>query len=405
MKKVLALLLVILLCFSIFSCKKDETDTPDDQKDTSVTEKGTIDDENEDEYTPSKDDDNSMFVYPEDPGQYVVDYIYKMATLKWTPKQTFQLYGKYQAWSYNLTYERAQTYYGPPFLVDSRGSMQEFVGSLEDGVYVGGTTATDCIGDACYDAVFVSLIQVCPSISFKSTEDMLPKNNTGLIALGDWNENITKHDTPQILYASSSQTMAKSYALLKPGDVVLKHVVVQDAGHARIVSEAPTIVYTETNNIDISKSYIKTIEQTNLWDDTTDIKTTWWVNRTYTFGDLINNNFVPLRPIDYVEKPKDAYVASEGLITADEIFEAKKLKGTVFSNHYITELEISITNESGAEIYNQKVYPNAKKVYLEDIKYAPKLYKFNNGTYNFKIKASLAFGTKTLADYSFDIKY
>lgn len=404
MKRLLIVFLCLILCLFAVSCAEKENPNNDD-KTNNKTDSTTDVRPGEDGYVPNEDEDNSMFVYPENPGQYVVDYMREMATLEWTPKTTFQLYGKYQAWKYNLTYEVGQKYYGLPFLVDSRGSMQEFVGHLEDGVYVGGTSAHDCIGGACYDAVYVSLIQACPSIKFKSTEDMLPKNNTGLVAIGDWDINLSKRDTPEIIQGTQTDVMGKAYAELEPGDVLLKHVVVQDAGHARIVSEKPHIVYTSFNTIDISRSYVTAIEQTNLWDETASVNTTWWIDRKYTFMDLMNTYFVPLRPIDYVEKPDAPYMTTEDLIKADEIAEAKKLKGSIISNHYITEVEVSITNSNGVEIYNTSVYPDAKKVLLEEIKYSPKLYKYENGTYNFTLKASLPSGTKTLAEYSFEINY
>lgn len=406
MKRFLFVILTLILILSFASaCQSTPSENNNDEPTTQPIVGETSDEEQKDEYVPDKDDDNSMFVYPNDPAKYVVDYMTKMSQIEWTPDETFHLHGTYQAWKYNLVYEKGKTYYGLPFLVGSRGTMQQFKGSLdENGVYIGGTTDSTCIGDACYDAVYVSLIQVCPSITFKSTEDMLPGNNTGLKAVGEWNPAFSKHDTPTIIQKHSTQEMAKSYAQLKPGDVVLKHVVVQDAGHARIVVSEPHIEYTPLNTIDIEKSYITTVEQTNLWDDTTSVNTTWWVNRKYAFGDLISTNFVPLRPVDYDKTPKAAYIATENLISADKIADAKRLNGKIFSNHYMTELEISITNSNGIEIYNNTSYPNSKTVHLDDIRFNPQLYKYDAGEYTFTINASLATGTKTVAELTFTIE-
>lgn len=400
MKKLLSIILILIFIFSFTACQSAPSDVDTDETSAQTAETDTV----EDEYVPDKDDDNSMFVYPKDPAKYVVDYMTEISQLEWTPSETFHLHGTYQAWKYNLVYEKGKTYYGLPFLVGSRGTMQQFRGSLdENGVYIGGTSNSNCIGDACYDAVFVSLIQVCPSISFESTEDMLPGNKTGLQAVGEWNTAFSKHDTPTIIQQHSTQEMAKAYAQLKPGDVVLKHVVVQDAGHARIVVSEPHIEYTPLNTIDIEKSYITTVEQTNLWDETALVNTTWWVNRQYKFGDLISTNFVPLRPVDYEKTPKAAYISTDGLTEADEIASAKRLEGKVFSNHYIIELEISITNSNGVEIYNNTIYPNTKTVYLDEIRFNPQLYKYDEGEYKFTINASLATGTKTVADMTFMI--
>ncbi len=392
MKRFLLFLLIVAFCFSAISCNQPT------QNDLTTNNQ---DNENVEESGPLAGDDNSMFKYPEDPRKFVVKYITDMAETPWTPETTFQMYGKYQAWSYNLTYEAGQKYYGLPFLTNSRGTLEQFLNSVENGVYKGGTTSADCIGNACYDAVYVTLIQVCPSITFKSTEDMLPGNNTGLLAVGNWDSSVSSHDTPTIIKANNRQTMAEGYALLKPGDVVLKHVVAQDAGHTRIVSGGPVVYRNDNGTIDTAKSYILTVEQTNQWDKKTTRKTSWWVDHQYTFDELYNTNFVPLTPKDYTADLKAPYINAENLLSPEETGDARKLAGTLTSNHYITEIEIEITSENGAKLFSSKYFPRAKKVFLQDLKYNPKFYNAMPGTYHFTMKASLSSGTKTVADYDF----
>ncbi|MBE6671072.1 MAG: hypothetical protein E7593_02605, partial [Ruminococcaceae bacterium] len=200
MKKLLLIIFSVLICIALASCGAG-SDNPQNE----LTE--TKDNDN----SPTKDEVISTLTDTDEKREYVVNYIRDMANIEWTPEKTFILYGKYQAWSYNLTYEKGKTYYGLPFLVDSRGTKQEFLNSVVDGVYVGPTSGSNCIGDACYDAVYVTLIQVCPSITFKSTEDMLPKNETGLKAVGEWNWEASKHDTPTIINKNSLEVMAKAY--------------------------------------------------------------------------------------------------------------------------------------------------------------------------------------------------
>ncbi len=339
--------------------------------------------------------------YPKNPKKYVVKYIRDMAMTSWTPKETFQMYGKYQAWSYNLTYEKGVKYYGPPFLTDSRGTMQNFKYNIEDGVYVGGTSGSSCIGSACYDAVYVSLIQVCPSISFKSTEDMLPGNETGLLPVGDWDTTISKHDTKKIINEYTITEMSQFYAQLEPGDIVLKHLVSQDAGHTRIVSGGPVVYYNSDGTINLKNSYITTIEQTNAWDKQVTHNTTWYVDHSYTFENLYLNYFVPLTPEDYTKDVSRAAITSTDIITTDEIANAKKLKGELKSNHYMTQIKVLITSDDDKVIYEKSIFPNTKYYNLYDFSYRPELYNYKSGTYNFKIEASLSFGTKTIADYDF----
>ena len=400
MKRLLIFTLFLLMLILMTSCSRLSV-SPDINVDDTTTLQ--TEEQKEPEEKPLENDDNSMFIYPENKRELVVKYIRDLATVKWAPKKTFHLFGKYEAWNYSLTYKIGKTYYGLPFLVGSRGTKEQFENSIENGFYIGGTTNSDCIGNACYDAVYVSLIQVCPSITFKSTEDMLPSNNTGLAAVGDWDYSASAHDTPRIIKRNSIQTMAKAYAQLEIGDVVLKHVVAQDAGHARIVSLPPVVTYKDDGSIDLNKSFITTIEQTNAWDDQVTINTTWWVDHKYSFAELYKTNFVPLTPIDYNISSKP-YINALEIVTDDEFSLSGKLSGTLSSNHYIIQIIAKITDKDGNELYSEKYYPTVKKVFLEDLDFSPNLSDFNEGEYNLTIDASLALGTKTVADINFSIK-
>ncbi len=396
MKKRICLFLVLTLILSLFAC----SGSSNDNKGNLTESNNGNSTEGEVETTPNPNDDNSMFIKQENKREVVLEYIRDMATIKWTPNETFSLYGKYQAWSYNLTYQKGNVYFGPPFLVDSRCTSEEFENSLKDGVYMGSTSNSDCIGSACYDAVFVALIQACPSITFKSTADMLPKNNTGLVAVGDWDWSASKQDTPTLKQNNTLDTMSKAYALLKPGDVVLKHIVKQDAGHARIVNGGPVLYYLPNGKIDPDKSYITTIEQTNSWDKEVSHKTHWWVDRVYTFRTLYDTYFVPLTPSDYTnEDAPDAYMTVSNLTTQENIGNARKLEGDITSNHYITEVAIELYNQDGKLIYTESTFPKAKKYDLSKFKHSLKLREYMSGSYTLKLKGSLPTGTKELASY------
>ena len=100
MKRILAFILLLTLCLSLIACNGN-SDNNNDNADKDGTSQ-SID-------GPAANDDNTMLQYPEKPQKYVVNYIRDMAMTGWTPEKTFQLYGKYQAWSYNLTYEEGKS--------------------------------------------------------------------------------------------------------------------------------------------------------------------------------------------------------------------------------------------------------------------------------------------------------
>lgn len=416
MKKFLALLFCIVFCLAVCACATTESDKKPDAEQTTESNKPietnspesdetAIDTTGKGEETdPPVVDDNSMFVYPTDLRASVVDYIRTMATTKWTPKETFTLSGKYQSWSYKLTYQKGVTYLGPPFLMNSRGTQIAFNDNLRNGVYIGGTTNADCIGSACYDAVYLALSSISPSISFKSTEDMLPKNNTGLLPVGDWNWEASKFDTPTIMRANSQDVMANAFAKLQPGDVVMRHIVAQDAGHARIVSEKPVINYYPNGKINPNTSYITTIEQTNIWYGVSYKHTTWWENEKYTFSTLYNQSYVPLTLKEYTETPEPAYIKGEDITPASKIKTVTELDGKLTSNHLIQKVVISIKDENGNVVHSVSAYPTSKEVWLSDIDFDFDMKILAKGNYTFNIDASLHIGTKNMASYSFTVE-
>ena len=288
--------------------------------------------------------------------------------------------------------------------MNSRGTQLAFNDNLVNGVYVGGTTNADAIGSACYDAVYLALASISPSISFTSTEDMLPKNNTGLLPVGEWNWEASKFDTPTISRANSESTMAKAFAQLQPGDVVMRHIVAQDAGHARIVSEKPVINYYPNGTINPNTSYITTIEQTNIWYGVSYKHTTWWENEKYTFSTLYNQSYVPLTLKEYTETPEPAYIKGEDITPAENIKNFTVLDGKLISNHLIQKVVISITGENGNVVHLVSAYPTAKEVWLSDIDFGFDMKLLAKGNYMFSIDASLHVGTKNMASYSFTVE-
>ena len=124
----------------------------------------------------------------------------------------------------------------------------------------------------------------------------------------------------------------------------------------------------------------------------------------YTFDELYKNNFVPLTPADYTKDVSRAAVTAKDITTADKIARARKLEGEIESNHFITQITVKIENKEGKTVYEYSEFPNAKKVYLEDFGYKANILNYESGTYRFTIDVSLSFGTKNVADYTFELE-
>ena len=114
--------------------------------------------------------------------------------------------------------------------------------------------------------------------------------------------------------------------------------------------------------------------------------------------------FVPLRPVDYTKDVSKAAITAEDVITADEIIQARRLKGTLKSNHYITEVRATISDSEGMVVYETFDFPNVKEFNLKNLPYQARIIEYKSGKYHFKLEASLSFGTKTITEYDFTLE-
>ncbi len=397
MKKMIFLILALLTVLTLAACSSGGSSGEQEE-----TKSGTVNYG----YEPTEADlDDSMFAYPGDRRQAVVDYMTEMATIEWIPTRTFMLEGQYQHWKYNLVYDHGTTYYGLPFSGNMRGTLQQFKNFIDEKKnYVGDMTNVGAVGNVCYDAVYASLVQVCPSVNYKDTSDLFPVGNTGIVPLGEW-DGKSAHDSLEVIENTPIGDMAQYYALLDIGDLTAKHSIKSDAGHMRIVVEKPTVVYTSSGSINYDQSKVTTVEQTNAWDQTTAERTTWWVRHEYSFSKLYEDKFVPMTVEDYA---KDADVKAKVYCSpttdADALASAKKLKGIVYSNYNLMSVSCTITGPDGKEVMKTIDFPNVKRYHLSSLDFDLDYSSLAKGKYHFSVDVEIGIGKKTLAQYDFEVK-
>lgn len=396
MKKTIILIFSILTVLTLAACSSEAPEEPEE------TKSGTVNYG----YEPTAEDlDDSMFVYPNDRRRAVVDYMTEMATIEWIPTRTFMLEGQYQHWKYNLVYDHGTTYYGLPFSGNMRGTLQQFKKYVDKNkYYVGDMTNAGAVGNVCYDAVYASLVQVCPSVNYKDTSDLFPVGSTGIVPIGEW-DGKSVHDSLEVMENTPIVDMAQYYAQLDIGDLTAKHSIKSDAGHMRIVVEKPNVVYNDSGSINYAKSTVTTVEQTNAWDQTVTNHTTWWVRHEYSFSKLYEDKFVPMTVEDYAkEADVKAKVYCSPTTDAEALASAKKLKGIVYSNYNLMSVSCTITGPDGKEVMKAIDFPNVKRYHLSSLDFDLDYPSLAKGKYHFSVDVEIGIGTKTLAQYDFEVK-
>ena len=212
--------------------------------------------------------------------QDVVDYVYKMATVKWTAGATFSTYK-------GGTYYSGNTYYGIPY------SQSSSIGTVDYESFVkkAGTAnkiSTDIGRNDCISMILSAYSKVDSGVkvSGQSTTSIKPGSNN-IVKVGDYTYTENKSTTCS---TNGQSVMYAAYAKLQPGDLIVKD------GHAILVV-----------SVDTTNKKLTVIEQTgaNKYYNTstkkcTDVSsasarnTAWDINDTLPFSVIYNAGYIPL---------------------------------------------------------------------------------------------------------------
>ncbi len=217
-----------------------------------------------------------------------VKYMRKMASVKWIPEHDIDL----RNISDSLYYIEGETYYGVIYNTVSSVSYEQFIEHIHDNdVYTGPTYQPYCPGNQCVSSIAFSWKSIGADVSFTYNANMMPQSKTGVIAVGDYLWTKDDKTTTQMIERTSSDVLYDSYSKVLGGDALIS--CLGRSGHARMVTDVHT-VFSDDGSIDPMQSYIQTIEQTSLFDSTVKHKTTWYVDRRYSFDELQKTGYVPV---------------------------------------------------------------------------------------------------------------
>lgn len=284
MKKIIAfLLLACMMATALVSCGGN-TDTPEETGEETKAEQPK-------EFVPEVIPASNI-----NPRDIVVDYMYKMANIEWTPSKDIDFTTGDNKIHDKLYYKKGTKYHGIIYVTGSHTMVDydEFMSKLnENGEYIGPVTKKDGWGNHCSSAIRLAYDRVQYNLSFGSTIGMVPSKKMGTIPVGDYTFEDSFTTTDEIIEANSRDVIMDSYTKLQKGDSIL--TCWGPTGHARMVIS----VKIERNNagkINTGRSMVTCIEQTNSFDAQRKdgVNTTWYVEHNYTFNDLYEAKYIPL---------------------------------------------------------------------------------------------------------------
>lgn len=365
MKKFLvSLLLIVLALFVLVSCGGNK-ETP--TGDTNGTTQNST--ENKD---PAKD---SPFKIPETPMRdWVVDYMYKMAKIKWTPSQTMDLTkdSKGGLVGSTLLFEKGQVYEGLPYInLTTDTDYEDFEAALKwnEGkqLYLYECPADRsedmALGNDCSSAILLAWKRFDPNIAAYDTGSCFPLGEkTGIYPIGDIVVNGTEKVTEDIVKNTPEDVHYAALAQLQKGDMViwrLKSATGDSvAGHTRMVIKVE-VSKTGAGKINPHKSKVLTIEQTNTMDKQAKAKginTNWYVEHEYTFKELRDKNLIPVTCKALSEERVEPKITVTGANTKKTITTVKdKLMGSIESNYTILKVTVNIKKADDTVIHSQSI--------------------------------------------------
>jgi len=339
--------------------------------------------------------------------QIVLDYMIKMSKVKWTPKQTFTIRKKGERSNVDLTYEKGKTYYGVSYS-GMKATLDQFEQFVDNGVFDNNDVFyfDEIVGNHCSSSISMALQQLISNGGIGGTKPqkwypgIFKFPNDIKIPFEQYGDNYSSFN---IWDFNSKTKIFEAYGMLKAADIV--YYCKPGAGHVRMVYSDAEVVYNENGTIDGEKSTIAVIEQTNAWDKTVDINTTWFVGRKYTFEKLYEKHFMPITLEIYTngEEAKDAYIILEDKNAPDTI--KNGLTGKITSTFPLNYAYATIKDADG-KLVRSSLKNNFTNVYglnLCDMNNELDLASLGKGTYTYNYRIAIARGGVDLEHFEFTV--
>ncbi|MBR5314928.1 MAG: hypothetical protein IKU45_05915 [Clostridia bacterium] len=402
MKRILTLIAAFMMALIVLTSCGNDTKEPAE----------TTNPENND--TPKVE---SPFKIPEtDMRDWVVDYMFKMAEIKWTPSQDMDLTKDSDGdlVGSTLMFKKGQVYYGLPYinlLTDT--DYEDFEAALKwnEGkkMYLyncpSDRSEDAALGNDCSSAILLAYKRFDTGITAFDTGSCFPLGEkSGIYPLGDIVVNGTEKTTEEIVKNTPEDVHYEAFTKLQKGDMIiwrLKSATGDSvAGHTRMVISI-NIVKTAAGKLNPHKSTVKTIEQTNAMDKVAAKEgknTNWWVNHEYTFAELRNKNLIPVTCKALSEERVEPEFTVKNANSKKTIGTVKnELMGTVEGNYpilavsaYVKDAEGNVLYTTRHKVHNKDLGPS---VSLKSLDFDYDMTALSAGDYIYSLEVESVCGT------------
>ncbi len=427
MKKLLLLttiLLAVLICITSCNTKPPEITDPTQTEPIETNKQSSIKTEapvtsSEPETTANPDEENN---WPEDtskfsffqkfdaptgnPREIVMDYMMKMAEIKWKPAEDFTIGWEGPASfdpNMSLMFFDNKTYRGTTY-GNTHCSLELFTHFLDENniLKMDNYSYEKIVGNNCsttmtlaYQQIIDLPISVLKPISSRIGLLKLAGDLKIPEGLGDnWYSN-------EVFSTNGRDAVYEAYTTLDSGDILYKSI--QGTGHTRMVRKVE-VTKSAAGTIMPTRSFVYCVESTNAWEDSTQTSL-WFIDRKYSFADLFDTSFMPVTlEIFHKDNPtyKDAYIAYTGTPTADNVLKGM-LPGTISSNFPLNYVMLTIKDSTG-NIALRDINAGMTTSYTFDLRKAYlKTSNLPNGDYTLTIRAGIARGGADVCTVNFTV--
>ncbi len=370
-----------------------------------------------------------------------IDYFDAMSRIEWTPKTDMD-YTTATAFTTKLVYKAGQIYTGMPYSSTRKpsASILEFMPYLtENGVYTGTTEynyliGVDCGaprlawaygGALCNSGIYARDFQMMINYNEATNRIIGTVGNYDTSGYTGYTDIRDKASFNAICEKNGPEVMYEAYAQVRPCDYVCSRFFIGTKTttdqHIRMAVADAAVYRTGSGAISGSKSYLTLSEQTSTIYDVDGKKTTWQLNKKFTFDALYHGGYIPLTlkslQADTVEAPTLTF-DDKGRSGIDLVG-----RGTVTSNYTLFALNATVTNASGKVVKQAAAYPYTLSYTLTDpsaLTNTPSggspdtsrdqgmstlnaaVRALPSGTYTYELTATIGFGTKTVCSFTFE---
>lgn len=333
----------------------------------------------------------------------VFDYYMKMATVEWTPKEDFLLTHSPavpREYTLELQHKAGKKYYGIPY-GNTKANYDEFMQFVENNEFsCDSYYYTDIVGNHCSSSMFFAYQQIMP-VGYGTFRPSAARKGIFSLAGNLKNPGDGAWYSSTVFELNGEEAVYEAFADLEKSDILFK--CIPGSGHVRMVSKVE-VKRDKKGKIDPENSYVYVVEHTNLWFTDEQISS-WYIDKRRKFTTLFKTGFMPITAdIFHNNTPiTDAYMFYDGNITAENLKDG--IKGTIRSNYPLNYLLITVKDENKqtvkkihtrnlGETFEFDLEKECMELDLSDIK---------PGTYEFKLRASIARGGADLEKFSFTV--